>query len=330
MVWTAAETVLSIFIMIAAGIFISWKKWVTAETVKVFPKILVNVALPCMIIYFFSEKLERQQLLDAWLPLVIVFTIVPASFFLGKLVAIIFKIPKTRRGVFAALFPFSNSIFIGVPVATALFGGGGETDFFPFVIYYYLANTTFFWTLGFYSIRRDADLISEKGSKISFTEVIKKLIAPPIITLFVMFAVVFFGLKLPGIIVNTAEQISGLVTPLSLIFMGCMIYSFGKECVSFERDLVPVMLGRYLIAPGLLFAACMIAVSAFGVQPGSIDPALMRNVFTVQAGLPAMTNVSIVADNYGADTGFATKSFFWTTLVSLLTIPAYMILFSFL
>jgi predicted permease len=71
----------------------------------------------------------------------------------------------------------------------------------------------------------------------------------------------------------------------------------------------------------------MLAMNLFQGQFGSIDPAFMRNVFTVQAGLPAMTNISIVAGYYGADSGFATKSFFWTTLVSLLVIPAYMILF---
>ncbi len=326
MVWTAVETVISIFIMIAAGVFISWKKWVTAETVKIFPKIIVNVAMPCMIIYFFSdpEYITRQKLLDAWLPLLIVFTVVPLTFFLGKLVAIVFRIPKTRRGVFAALFPFSNSIYIGIPVARALFGD------VSFAMYYYLANTAFFWTLGFYSIRRDADAINGADNRISISDIMKKLIAPPIITLIIMFALVFSGLKLPGLIVKTAEDISGLITPLSLIFMGCMIYSFGKKCVGFERDLVPVLLGRYIIAPGLLFAACTLAMGFFGGQFGGVDPILMRNVFTVQAGLPAMTNISIVAENYGADSGFATKSFFWATLVSLLTIPAYMLLFSLL
>jgi predicted permease len=312
--------------MIAAGIFISWKRWVTAETMKIFPKIIINVALPCMVIYFFSEKLDRQQLFESWLPILMVFIIVPLTFVLGKLVAAVFRIPKTRRGVFAALFPFSNSIFIGLPVATALFGDAG----IPFAIYYYLANTTFFWTLGFYYIRRDTDAISGNENKIGFVDVIKKLASPPIITLVVMFAVVFSGLKLPGLIVTTAEKISGIITPLSLIFMGCMIYSYGRKCIGFEKDLVPVMLGRFIIAPGLLFAASMLAVNLFGGQFGSIDPELMRNVFTLQAGLPAMTNIAIVAENYGADSGFATKSFFWTTAVSLLTIPAYMLLFSFI
>lgn len=57
MVWTAVQTVITIFVMIGAGIFISWKKWATAEAAAFLPKVIINVALPCMIIYFFSEKL---------------------------------------------------------------------------------------------------------------------------------------------------------------------------------------------------------------------------------------------------------------------------------
>lgn len=322
MIWTALQTVIMIFAMIGVGIFISWRKWATAETAKFLPKIIINVALPCMIIYFFSEKLERRELLDSWLPLLIVFAAAPLSFLLGKLVAALFRIPKTRRGVFAVMFPFSNSMFIGLPVAQALFGERG----IPFALFYYLANTTFFWTLGYYSIRRDADIIGNKQSAISFSGVVKKLITPPTVTLGVMFALVLSGLELPALIVNTAEHINGLTTPLSLIFMGILIHDMGTKCVTFERDLIPVMLGRFLLAPGLLFAVCA-AVSPLFSGALAIDFTLMRNVFTVQAGLPVMTQTSIIASHYGADAGFATKGFFWTTLVSLLTIPAYMLLF---
>ncbi len=325
MVLAAVETVIAIFLMIGAGVFIASKKWVTSETMNIFPKIIVNIAIPCMIVYFFSdpEYITKQKLIDAWLPVALVFVVLPLIFILGKLIAAAFRIPRTRRGVFAALFPFSNSIFIGVPVATALFGSAG----LPFVMYYYLANTTFFWTLGFYSIRRDADLINGAGSRVGIREVMRKLVSPPMITLIGMFIIVLSGVTLPPFLVTAAKDMNGLVTPLSLVYMGCMIYGYRKECFGFERDVVPVMLGRFLIAPGIIFAACTLAAGLFGGQLGSIDPVLMRNVITVQAGLPAMTNISIVAAYCGADSGFATKSFFWTTLASLLTIPAYMLLF---
>jgi predicted permease len=52
----------------------------------------------------------------------------------------------------------------------------------------------------------------------------------------------------------------------------------------------------------------------------------MRNVFTVQMGLPVMMQTTIVSELYGADVEYATKNVLLTTLVSLVTIPLYMIL----
>ncbi len=323
MVLTALQTVITIFVMISAGMFISWRKWVTSDSARLFPKIIINIALPAMIIYFFSEHLERRQLFESWLPLVIVFAIAPVSFILGKLVASIFRVPKERRGVFAVMFPFSNSMFIGLPVAYALFAEPG----IPFAMFYYLSNTAFFWTLGYYSIRRDADILSGQQSSISFIEILKKVANPPTITLLAMFAVVLSDIELPSIIVDTARYLNGLTTPLSLLFMGCLIYGMGKTCVKFEKGLIPVMLGRFLLAPGLMFAACTAVIILFADNFPALDLTLMRSVFTVQAGLPVMTQTSIIASHCGADAEYATKSFFWTTLVSLATIPLYMLLF---
>lgn len=323
MIWTAIETVIAIFLMIGAGIFISWRKWVTEEGAKILPHIIIKIALPCMIIFYTSTYITREQLLDSWLPLLLVFAVVPVTFYLGRLVAKLFRVPKGKRGVFDAMFSFSNSIFIGFPVALALFKEPG----IPFAMFYYLANTTYFWTLGFYSICRDADAIKGVVTKVSAKEIIKKIITPPMVTIVVMFIVILSGITLPSLVVKTAQYLNGLTTPLSLIFMGCMIYSYGKTCVSFEKGIVPVLLGRYLVAPGLLFAASMGVTALFSTQFTTIDFTLMRNVFTVQGGLPVMAQTSIITSLYGADSEYATKSFFWTTLVSLVMIPAYMVLF---
>lgn len=323
MVWTAIETVVAIFLMIGAGIFISWRKWVPAEGSNILPHIIVKIAVPCMIIYYTSTYLTSRELLDSWLPLLLVFAVVPVTFLIGKLMARLFRIPRTKRGVFEAMFPFSNSIFIGFPVALALFKEPG----IPFAMFYYLANTIYFWTLGFYAIRRDADAIKGVATKVSAKDILKKLITAPIVTIIVMFGITLLGIRLPSVVVKTAQYLNGLTTPLSLIFMGCMIYSYGKTCVSFEKGIAPVLIGRYLVAPGLLFAASIAVTALFSTRFTTIDFTLMRNVFTVQAGLPVMAQTSIITSLYGADTEYATKSFFWTTAVSLVMIPAYMVLF---
>ncbi len=325
MIWDSVQAVLVIFALIGAGMLAARFKWITPAIANAFPRLLVNLAVPSMAVYHFYTGLDRQKVFDAWLPLLLVLLVFPLSYLAGRLFAAIFNIPKTRRGVFTVLFAFSNSMFIGFPVAEALFGTAG----LPFAMYYYLGNTTFFWVLGYYAIRRDADAISGCASRITAGEVLRKLATPPIITIAVMFAVVLLQIPLPRFAVDTARYMGALTTPLSLIFMGSVIWETGPKGMGFEAGLAPVLLGRFILIPALMFFACMLGVQLLSPAGAAMDYVLMRNVFTVQAGLPAMTQTVILSQLYGADVRFATKGFIWTTAASVVTIPAYMLLFQY-
>ena len=50
------------------------------------------------------------------------------------------------------MFTCSNTIFIGLPINMAIFGSRAV----PYVLIYYIANTTFFWTWGVYKISQDS------------------------------------------------------------------------------------------------------------------------------------------------------------------------------
>jgi len=326
MIWHSIQAVVVIFLLIGAGILASWQKWITPKIADAFPKILINLAVPCMAVYQFYTNFDREHLLAAWMPLLVVAVAYPVMYFAGRLFAVIFRVPKTRRGLFTVLFSFSNSVFIGLPVAQSLFGNPG----IPYAMFFYLGNTTFFWSLGYFGIRHDADLISGCRSHISVGEILKKLAVPPIITILVMFGVVLLSIPLPDFIVTTAGYMSNLTTPLSLIFMGSVIYEAGLQGLRFEKNIAYVMTGRFLLIPAVMFVLNELAITLLAPFGSAADLLLMRNVFTMQAGLPVMTLTVIISRLYGADVEFATKSFIWTMLVSIITIPANMLLFQYI
>jgi hypothetical protein len=326
MIWDSIQAVIVIFVLIGAGVFVAWRKWVPPQVAGAFPKVLVNLAVPCMVIYHFYTSLSRERVFEAWLPLLVLAVAYPVSYFLGRFFAVLVRVPKTRRGVFTVLFSFSNSMFIGFPVAQALFGDPGM----PYAMYFFLVNTTFFWVLGYHAIRRDADIIHGVTSQISVMEILKKLATPPIITILAMFAVVMLQIPLPFFVLSAAGYMGSLTTPLSLIFMGCVIYEAGPEGLKIERNIGPVLIGRFALIPAVCFIICQLAIMLFPFGGPATELVLMRNVLTVQAGLPVMTQTVILSQLYGADVPFATKSFIWTTLVSVVTIPAYMVLFQYI
>ena len=105
-----------------------------------------------------------------------------------------------------------------------------------------------------------------------------------------------------------------LTTPLSLIFIGIEISKINLREFNFERDILGGLFGRFLICP-----LCVLAlVPLISVSPISVK------VFTMQAAMPAMTQMAIVAKQYGADSQYAASLSFITILFGLLVIPFYM------
>ena len=60
----------------------------------------------------------------------------------GLFLARIFKVDPSRRGVFINGVAFGNTVIIGFPVATALFGETATPD----AMIYYMANTCLLYT----------------------------------------------------------------------------------------------------------------------------------------------------------------------------------------
>lgn len=320
--WNSVESVVVIFLLIGAGLLVARLGWVSRDGAKVFSKIVINLAVPGTLIHSLSTNIARQQLLESWLPILVVFIATPSAFLVGRLFAVVLRIPKERRGVFTVLFALSNSVFIGFPVIQALFGDAGM----PYAVFFYLGNTTVFWLAGYLAIRRDADVILGRQSRISAGGVARKLVTPPIIAIVAMFAVVAAGLELPAVVVKTAGFLGGMTTPLSLIFTGCMVFFLGFRGLRLEKGMIAVLLGRFVLIPALFFGACVLAIALAPTQGAGVNLYLMRDVFTVQTALPAMMQTTILAELYGADVKYATKNVLLTTLICLITIPAYVFL----
>jgi len=197
---------------------------------------------------------------------------------------------------------------VGLPVNQALFGEKS----LPFVLVYYMANTTFFWTLGVYLIQRDG----QAGSKFDLKQTLGKIFSPPLLGFMVGVLLVLLNIQLPNWIMQDFQYVGGLTIPLSMIFIGTAIAGAGLQNVRLDRDSWGVLLGRFIIAPVLM---------ALLVLPTSM-PILMKQVFILQAAMPVMTNAPVVAKLYHADADYAAIMVTETTLLSLVVIPILMVI----
>jgi predicted permease len=207
------------------------------------------------------------------------------------------------------MFSNSNTVFVGLPVNMALF----HSPSLPFVLVYYMVNTTFFWTLGVYLIQKDG--VGSEAA-VNWKKTLKKVFSPPLLGFVVGVILVLLHAKLPNFIMQDLNYVGGLTIPLSMIFIGISINSVDLSNIHFDRSNFLILFGRFLLAP---------AVMSLLVIPTGM-PTLMKQVFIMQSAMPIMTNAPVVSRLYHADSEYASIMVAETTLLSLIVIPILMVL----
>ncbi|MGI6160749.1 MAG: AEC family transporter [Christensenellales bacterium] len=310
-VWDAVQAVLVIALLTFAGWFFCRVGWFDSKkTGDMIVRLVIEVTFPCMIVTNLWTYFTREILASAGAGLLMGWGSIFTAYLISWPLCSLLKIPKGRRGLFKSMFSLSNSMFVGLPVSKALFGDAG----IPYALFYYIATTTTLWTLAHYTIRRDG----EGEGRISFKEVIQKLMSPPLLTFLISISLILIGFTPPKIVLDVAGYLGVMTTPLSLFFSGIIIYKIGLKGLKMEKGIPFVMLSRFILSPLIMLLI------------GTIIKAdkLMLSVMVIQASMPVMLQASILGERYGADAAYATNGFVWTSLLSFVFIPFYMVLFS--
>lgn len=308
--FNALSASLVLLMLMSVGYFMGVLGWMTAQEKKFVSKYIVNIAVPCNCLVGLMNNLSHDQLAQAGVMLLSALLGVGATMLLSMALGTALKLPRERWGVFVLMAGLSNTLFIGIPVSTQLFGDAC----LPYLMIYYLGNTTYLQSIGFVIMERAGN----KGSgKITVGGVLQSLFTkPPIITVLFAIALLLLDLQLPAPIMKFAGYISGSVSPLALIYCGFIIYELGLKNVRLMRGLPLMLVVRLGIAPVI----CMVFCHLFGMT------GLARDVFIVEAALPVVSQVTVMAGAYGADERYAATGACLSTLGSFITIPILMLL----
>ncbi|TCO74608.1 AEC family transporter [Marinisporobacter balticus] len=300
------NSVLTIFIMIGTGFILTKKGFLNKETSKLFSKLVINVSLPLMMVVNIPMRFSKEKLFHSLNGIIIAFASIIATYLMAICISKILKIDEDKRGIFCTMITFANAIFIGLPVNISLFGEESAT----YVFLYYIANTSLFWTLGVNSIRNSN---GKNRKKISGIESLKKIFSPPFMGFIVGIMLVLLEINLPAFIINPFQYIGNLTTPLSMFFIGTVIYSIDFKQIKLDRCSYFVLIGRFVIAPLIMF----MCLKLFEF------PNLLKNVFIIEAIMPIITQAALVSEFYEVNAEYAAIMVGFSTVLSILIIPIY-------
>lgn len=307
----AVESVLTLFLIGALGYALAAKGWFSDNTKAVLPRLVVDITMPLYLVYVISSTISRDELIEmlsaASLPLIALLLTFAVSLVLIR----ILKIPQGHKGIFSVAFSCPNTIYLGIPVNLALFGEAA----LKYVLLFYFVHTLFFWTVGGYLISGDGE--REKTPLLSLAG-LRSIISRPMLGSLCGLFLLCFDLHLPNFLLRTTEYLGNLTVPLIIISMGITMHDMNRRDLRPDRELGFIIIGRFLVSPLMMLAVSYLLPI----------PALMRQVFVIQASLPVITSMAAMASYYKAAPEFSALAVAVTTLLCIATLPVYMVLVS--
>lgn len=303
------NTIITMMIMGILG-FVLKKSGVTDKrTDKFLSQLLVNFCTPAVMIYITLTNFSISTFQNSYKGILIAI----ASMILINIIALgvsgALSLKGMEKGEFISMATFSNTIFVGLPLITGIFGEKAV----PYLMLYYIANTLTFWTLGIYQ------LVKSSGKAFS-SKNLMKIFNPPILGFIAGILLLWYNVSLPVYAMESINYLRLMLTPLSLIFMGSTIGDLKMSSVGSPVTTVLILIMRFVLSP----IACLLILKVTGM------PEDLTKVFIVCAGLPVMTNISIAVGKYGGNPSYSSFMTALSSIVFIFVVPFYIKLFEFI
>jgi hypothetical protein len=306
----AISAVLLLFSIMAVGYLMGWKGWMTAEEKKFLSRFVVNIAVPCNAVVGLLNNLEHDDLLQAGFMVITALMGIGSTLILGAVAATLLKLPKQRWGVFTSMAGTSNTLFIGLPMSTQLFG----EVCIPFVMVYYLSSSMLTQSVVVLLVERAG---SKEARGLSLPGLLKDVFTkPPILGLLVGILCLALDVRPPELVMQFAGYMSATVIPLALMYCGFILYEVGLKNLRFLPGIPTMLIIRLVVSPLICTGMCALT----GIT------GLARSVFIVEAALPVVTQITVMAGAYGADEEYAAVGSSLSMLGSFFTIPILMLI----
>lgn len=286
-----------LFLIMIVGFAARKTDIINRETRKKLSEMLVRITLPAMIIYSYNQEFSPELLQNGKIMIIYSFAIHLVSIFLA---GILFrKYPKKTGDILKFITIYTNCGYMGLPILEALYG---KTGIF-YASMYITAFNIFTWTNGVMIFTGQKDLKAYK----------KALLNPGIVAVVIGMIIFIYQIKLPFPVLKTAEILGAMTTPLSMLIIGSLIADVRPDQLLKGRELYYAAFIRLILIP----TAVLIILKIIGITDNILLGACVTTV-----AMPAAANTAVFSERYNGDSAFGSRAVAFTTILSMVTIPA--------
>jgi len=286
----------------------------SAGTIECLSRFVIAVALPCLIISTLARELS-YDLLGKMAHCLVAAIILNGLGLAAALATRRFFLPPALqgRGLFLSLASIQNSGYLPIPLTIAVLPGSQSSMGMLYVFIYIFVMGFIFWSLGVWLISGSAG----RGCGGS----LRKVVNPPMVAMLVGLLFLIPRLKagyaalapLPEVLLMAGKT----TIPLVLIILGG---SFAGISLAKPARLVvglAAALKLFIIPAAALLTAVFLRLDQ-----------LFAFILVLQAAMPAAMNHIVVVQEYGGDVALTSHALFVQYLLSLVTVPFFLLLFN--
>ena len=302
---TSITSIIPIIAIIVLGYILQVKGWFGDAFGPNLSRLIMNVALPASIFVSVMKYLTLDKLISLSGGLLYTFVAFILGYIVAYIAVVVFKVRPGRRGTMINTFVNANTIFIGLPLNVALFGDQA----LPYFLIYYITNTISTWTLGVYLMTSDSKSgQSKETSKFDW----KKLLPAPLVGFLVALLFLILRVSIPDFATNTLTYVGNIVTPLSLIYIGIVLAKAGLKTITFDKDTIVTLVGRFILAPLIM----LLVLKFFAPNMETVE----FKTFMIQSATPALAVLPILANQGKGDVEFSTNVVTLSTVLFIVVI----------
>lgn len=270
-------------------------------------RLVFNITLPLMIITTYAKTTLTPELIkNGALVIFLAFVSIMFLYLLGWLSTRFQKLDVRQGSIHTLHTMFGNSVFLGFPLLNALFPGG-EAIFYATL--FFLVSNSVMWTLGIYIFCR------ENGN--GKTGNVKQLLNPNTISFGIGITFMLLQFDIPEVVMSPLYGIGQTTNYLSMLYIGAMLAHTNIRGTIRRKSIYILSFNKLILGPVVLALFFTLLTHFLNIE---ISP-LAFNVVILEAGMPCMVVVVVLAKRYGADDYLATENLFVSTLLSIATLP---------
>lgn len=303
---TMAGQFFVLFAMMGVGYYCSRKKYLNDEMTVGVGNLVLFITIPVLLFLSLANtKIQRNMLINFGTMVALQFV---GMIIYGRVLRCYYKwrkFPEEHLTMLEMTAVSVNNAFIGFPVAALFFGEEGVVYMTASV----LGLNLYLWTVGLYVIKgvKGESLGSMVGT------LVRGAINPNVSAILLGLLAAILGVMayVPEFIVTFLNNLGGVSTPLSLIYIGALTGNKGIRALLREKKILEASAIKVTALPVMSFVLIYFL---------PIDP-LVKAVYFIATALPAAAIVPMIIGRYGAGVEISSKMVLVTTVLSMGVIP---------